>query len=138
MTESFKRFVFEITLSIIRALRGVDITVTSFGGNVLSFDLSREETSGERVVDNNVQAIALATRNELRLDRPSWRLSKTSYLRPNKDRPTNGIIHSLVDGRSDPSSLLTHDHYLSDLKGRIVAQAQVYKLSFFMHFVHLL
>jgi len=38
---------------------------------------------------------------------------------------TDGVVHGLVDGRPDPSSLLACDDHLSNLEGREVREAKL-------------
>lgn len=42
---------------------------------------------------------------------------------------TDGVVHRLIDGRSDPSPLFTCDDHLRDLESGEIAQPQLYELA---------
>lgn len=47
------------------------VAKTTLRRNFCCLDLSREETGGQGIVDDNIQPISLTTRNELVFKRPS-------------------------------------------------------------------
>lgn len=48
---------------------------------------------------------------------------------------TYAIIHSLINGRSDPTPFLAHNDNLRNLKRSKIAQSELHKLSIFMHLI---
>lgn len=50
--------------------------------------------------------------------------------------PTNGVIHGLVNGGTDPSPLSTKDGNLRHFKGCKVAETQLYKLPLLVQLVN--
>ena len=50
-------------------------------------------------------------------------------------QPTDTVVHSLIDRRSDPAPLLAHDDDFSDLVRRKVAETELLEFSFLVQLV---
>ena len=60
-----KSSIFEVTIPVHFPLPVVDVTVAPFLGNVSALDLARKEATCKWVVNDNVDAISVARRDEL-------------------------------------------------------------------------
>lgn len=84
----------------------------------MRLDLARKETAGERVVDDNVEAVAPARQDELGLKRAG-----------------DGVVHALVDGGQDPVVVLARHDDLGDFERGEVGDAEADKLAGFVQVV---
>jgi hypothetical protein len=71
-TEGFEVGVFEVTSAVHLTNLGVLCETTFCRSNVSGLDLAAEESTCERVVNDNVDLVLSATGNELRFDCPSY------------------------------------------------------------------
>jgi hypothetical protein len=97
--EGFKGRIFEISFPIHLTHSADRIAIPTLFWDILGLIFSTEEASGKGIIDNNIEAVAFAGRDELVLEGAS-----------------DGIIHSLINGRSDPSIVLTMHHDFGNLK----------------------
>lgn len=102
----------EVSLSIYLAGAGSIGETARVGHEILGLDLAGEETTGDGVVDDNVETVSFARNKELRLD-----------------RSCDAVVHALVDGRSNPTIVLASHDYLGDLVRGEVANAESHKLA---------
>lgn len=85
------------------------------GGHVGGPDLAAQQTAGNGVVDDDVQAVTAAGRDQLALD-----------------GPREGVVHALVHARAHPAVVLGRQADLGHLEGCEVGDAQPHELSLLM------
>jgi hypothetical protein len=73
--ESIKVRILEVALAI-KGTRGAAVTVSSFSGHVVCLIFAREKTASNRVVDDNIETVAAAGRDQFSLDVASCLLGK--------------------------------------------------------------
>lgn len=86
--------------------------------NVLALDLAAEQTTGNRVVHDDIKAIAMARRHQLRVD-----------------AARDHVIHGLVYSRTNPAVLAGDHDGFGHLESCIVGQAELDELAGLMQLV---
>lgn len=106
--------ILEIPCPVVRA-RGSAVAEPSFQRarvDVGARDLAREQAARDRVVHDDVEAVAAARGHKLGVD-----------------TPRDHVIHGLVDGGADPAVLAGDEDGLGDFEGGVVGQAQLDEFS---------
>lgn len=80
--------------------------------NVLALDLATEQTTGNRVIHDNVEAIAMARRHQLRVD-----------------AARDHVVHGLVYSRTNPAVLAGNHDGFGHLESCVVGQAELDELA---------
>ena len=84
----------------------------------MTFNLAGKQTAGERVVHDDVEAVAPAGENELGFE-----------------RARDGVVHPLVDGRQNPAVVLACHDDLGDFEGGKVGDAEADEFAGFVQVV---
>lgn len=139
--QSLKRCISEIAPAVTGSpLAGV--TISPFCGDVVCLVFAGEESTGKRVIDDDVEAVPATSMNELGLDAACLRRARYVLAEGRWKiaiqglKHANSIVHGLEDGWAHPALLSTQRDNLRHLKGRKVAEAQLDKLALLVQLIN--
>lgn len=104
-TQSIKSSILEVPPSIQLSRSSRSVAVPPFSGDIRGLDLSRKEAARQGIVDNDIDAVAVAARNEFLFERSGYIVLDLPWL-PSYDHLLIALyIPWYIVGRTQPLSL---------------------------------